>query len=204
MLNRLWQFIRDDTNRTILSWLGGGAVFVITGAWALFIFFHNDKRPIPSPAPVVEHSGPGITSGHDTVITGPVNIGPTEKQLEIELLQGDINQKNVANLGGLACRSYDRIVHLQIAVEWPADARDEEKTDYKRLVFWNDNAEYLFPNGSYFWLHGKYEINGFFIPRRGGQHQGGIFSIAFDKVDDAQVLLNPAVHETKAAGRAPC
>ena len=204
MLNRLWQFIRDDTNRTILSWLGGGAVFVITGAWALFIFFHNDKRPTPSPAPVVEHSGPGITSGHDTVITGPVNIGPTEKQLEIELLQGDINQKNVANLGGLACRSYDRIVHLQIAVEWPADARDEEKTDYKRLVFWNDNAEYLFPNGSYFWLHGKYEINGFFIPRRGGQHQGGIFSIAFDKVDDAQVLLNPAVHETKAAGRAPC
>ena len=204
MLNRLWQFIRNDTNRTILSWLGGGAVVVITGAWSLFIFLHDDKRPIPSPTTVIAPSGSGIASGHDTNFNGPVTFGPNEKQLEIELLQGDVNQKNVANLGGLACRYYDRIVHLQISVDWPADARDEEKTDYKRLVFWNDNAEYLFPSGSYFWLHGKYEINGYFIPRRGGQHQGGVLSIAFDKIDDAQVLLNPAVHETKAAGGSPC
>jgi hypothetical protein len=204
MLHRLWEFIRNDSNRAILSWLGGGAVFVVAGAWTLFIFLHDDKRPTPSSTTVIAPSAPGITSGHDTVITGPVNIGANEKQLEIELLQGDVNQKNVANLGGLACRSYDRIVHLQISVEWPADARDEEKTDYKRLVFWNDTAEYLFPNGSYFWLHGKYEINGYFIPRRGGQHQGGVISIAFDKIDDAQVLLNPAVLEKKAEGGSPC
>lgn len=204
MLHRLWDFIRDGTNRTILSWLGGGAIAVIVGAWTVFTYLHDAKKSAAPTTTVVSQSGPGIASGRDTVITGPVNIGPIEKQLEIELLQGDVNQKNVANLGGMACRSYDRIVHLQISVDWPVDARDEEKTDYKRLVFWNDNAEYLFPSGSYFWLHGKYEINGYFIPRRGGQHQGGIFSIAFDKIDDAQVLLNPAVHETRAAGGAPC
>jgi hypothetical protein len=203
-MRRLWEFIRDDSNRVILTWLGSGAVAVIVGAWTVFTYLHDVKKPVAPTTTVIAPSGTGITSGRDTVITGPVNIGPSEKQLEIELLQGDVNQKNVANLGGLACRSYDRIVHLQIAVEWPADARDEEKTDYKRLVFWNDNAEYLFPSGSYFWLHGKYEINGYFIPRRGGQHQGGVLSIAFDKIDDAQVLLNPAVHETKAAGGSLC
>jgi len=203
-MRRLWEFIRNDSNRVILTWLGSGAVAVIVGAWTVFTYLHDVKKPVAPTTTVIAPSGTGITSGHDTVITGPVNIGPKEKQLEIELLQGDVNQKNVANLGGLAYRSYDRIVHLQIAVEWPADARDEEKTDYKRLVFWNDNAEYLFPSGSYFWLHGKYEINGYFIPRRGGQHQGGVLSIAFDKIEDAQVLLNPAVHETKAAGGSPC
>jgi len=203
-MRRLWEFIRNDSNRVILTWLGSGAVAVIVGAWTVFTYLHDVKKTVAPTTTVIAPSGTGITSGHDTVITGPVNIGPKEKQLEIELLQGDVNQKNVANLGGLACSSYDRIVHLQIAVEWPADARDEEKTDYKRLVFWNDNAEYLFPSGSYFWLHGKYEINGYFIPRRGGQHQGGVLSIAFDKIEDAQVLLNPAVHETKAAGGSPC
>jgi len=106
---------------------------------------------------------------------------------------------SVENLNRLACRNYDHIVHLNISVDWPNEAREQETTDYKRLVFWNDNAEYLFPNGSYFWLHRSYVIDGYFIPRRGGMHQG-IISVAFDEIDDAQVLLNPSVHELKAKG----
>jgi hypothetical protein len=99
----------------------------------------------------------------------------------------------------LACRNYDHIVHLKIAVDWITDKRDEETTGYKRLIFWNDSAEYLFPSGTYFYLHGDYMINGYFIPRSAGMHQG-IISIAFEKIDDTQVLLNPNVNEIKAKG----
>lgn len=123
----------------------------------------------------------------------------TAENIDIEFLEGEINQASVENLNRLACRNYDHIVHLNISVDWANEAREQETTDYKRLVFWNDNAEYLFPNGSYFWLHRSYVIDGYFIPRRGGMHQG-IISVAFDEIDDAQVLLNPSVHELKAKG----
>ena len=121
------------------------------------------------------------------------------KTIRIEYLGGNIGQANVENLGGLACRNYDKIVHLKISIDWPADALDQEVTDDKRLVFWDDTAEYLFPDGSYSYLHGSYLVNGYFIPRSGGMHQG-IISIAFEKIDDAQVLLNPAVEEVEAKG----
>jgi hypothetical protein len=119
---------------------------------------------------------------------------------DIEFLQGKINQRSVENLDGLACRNYDRIVHLNISVDWPHNARERETTDYKRLVFWNDKAEYLFPVGSYVWLHGDYVITGYFIPRRGGIHQG-IISIAFEKIDEHR-LRNSSTNEIKAKGPA--
>jgi hypothetical protein len=121
------------------------------------------------------------------------------KTIRIEFLDGTIDQTSIENLGRLACRNYDKIVRLKISVDWSADGLDEETTDYKRLVFWDDTAEYLFPEGSYSYLHGSYIINGYFIPRSGGMHQG-IVSIAFEKIDDAQVLLNPAVEEVEAKG----
>lgn len=126
-------------------------------------------------------------------------VSAAARTIEVEFLQGTIDQKDIENLGGLACRNYDHVVHIDISVDWPADKRDEETADYKRLIFWNDTAEYLFPNGSYFFLHGDYVIDGYFIPRRGGMHQG-VISIAFEKIDDAQVLLNPNVNETTAKG----
>jgi hypothetical protein len=123
----------------------------------------------------------------------------TARTIDIELLTGEIDQKSVEDLGGLACRKYDHIVHLQISVDWPSDKTEQETTEDKRLVFWNSEAEYLFPNGSYTWLHGQYVINGYFIPRSGGMHQG-IISIYFEKIDDVPVLLNPSVREIKAKG----
>jgi hypothetical protein len=59
----------------------------------------------------------------------------TARTIDIEFLQGKINQRSVENLAGLACRNYDRIVHLNISVDWPSNAREQETTDYKRLVF---------------------------------------------------------------------
>jgi hypothetical protein len=51
MLRWLWKFFRDGKNREILSWLSGGAVVVIAGIWAAFVYFFPPHRP-PDPEPV--------------------------------------------------------------------------------------------------------------------------------------------------------
>jgi hypothetical protein len=56
------------------------------------------------------------------------------KTIDVEFLQGTIDSKTIEDLGGLACRNYDHIVHLKINVDWTADKRDEETTGYKRLI----------------------------------------------------------------------
>ena|ERR1035441_2459610 len=127
------------------------------------------------------------------------------KTIDVEFLQTNIDPRSVAELSGLACRNYDHVVHVDISVDWPSEAVDEEQSGYEGLVFRTDRdkngfgTEYLFPKGSYFFLRGSYIVKGYFIVRSGGMHQG-VSSIAFQRVDDATVLLNPAVKETKTKG----
>jgi hypothetical protein len=118
------------------------------------------------------------------------------KDIRVELLQASINQQTIGSLNGLACRNYDKIVHLNVSIEWPIATTVAEKTGYQRLVFSTDDAEFLFPKGSYQYEHGSWNIRGYFIVRSGGMHQG-VVSNAFERVDDSQVMLNPSVVETK-------
>jgi hypothetical protein len=38
------KLIRDKTNREIISWLAGGAVVIITGLWAAFVYIFPPKH----------------------------------------------------------------------------------------------------------------------------------------------------------------
>jgi len=79
---RPWIFLKDKTNREIMSWLGGGAAVIAAGVWAVFVFFHHDgKKSDASTAPAVTQSGTGIASGGNTVINAPVSIGVDEKRV---------------------------------------------------------------------------------------------------------------------------
>lgn len=139
----------------------------------------------------------GLLAG---IILGFLGLIPaTAKSLNIEFLEGAINPATIENLSGLACRNLDHIVHLKIAVDWPAATLGQEGTGFRRLIFWNDKAEYLFPNGAYAYRHGNYVINGYFVVRSGGIHQG-IVSNYFEKIDDARARRNPNVNEVKAKG----
>lgn len=118
------------------------------------------------------------------------------KPVRIELLDGVIAPNTVGALGGLACRNVDHIVHLHLVIDWPSNAISVETTDFKRLIFSNDLAEYLFPDGTYNRSQGTFLISGYFIPRSGGMHQG-VISIYFEKIDDVQALLKPNVREVR-------
>ena len=122
--------------------------------------------------------------------------GAEARDVRVEYLDANINQQTISLLSSLSCRDLDHVVHLKLAIDWPANAVTVETTDYKRLVFRNSAAEFLFPSGTYSYQHGSYIVDGYFIPRSGGMHQG-ISSDAFEKIDDTKVLLNPAVKEVR-------
>jgi len=44
-MTTLWAILRKKSNREIISWLGGGAVIVIGGLWALFVYIFPPKPP---------------------------------------------------------------------------------------------------------------------------------------------------------------
>jgi hypothetical protein len=118
------------------------------------------------------------------------------RDIQVEFLQANITPSNVKLLDGIWCRNVDKVLHVKLAVDWPQDAMNRETTGYKRLIFWTKEVEYLFPPDSYNFQHGVYIVNGYFIARAGGTHQG-VSSFSFERVPDATVLLNPAVKEVQ-------
>jgi hypothetical protein len=47
MWSRALTFLRDEGNRALLGWIGGGVVAVIGALWTAFIYFHpaSDAKP---------------------------------------------------------------------------------------------------------------------------------------------------------------
>jgi hypothetical protein len=118
------------------------------------------------------------------------------RTIRVELLDAAITPQTAEALSGLSCRNVGHIVHLRLAIRWPSDSLEAETSGYKRLIFWNQSNEFLFPFGTYGYQHGDYIIDGYFIARSGGIHQG-VVSNAFEKIADTQVLLNPSVEEVR-------
>jgi tetratricopeptide (TPR) repeat protein len=75
--------LKDPEKRAVLSWLGGGAVVVAGGIWAVvtFVVEHKDT-PDKNGGTTVTLSGEGVASGHDINIGGNVNIGFDEKRAQ--------------------------------------------------------------------------------------------------------------------------
>jgi tetratricopeptide (TPR) repeat protein len=129
MLLRLWKFIRNGKNREILSWLGGGAVVIVTGMWALFAYLvpHDDKKPGASTATVVNPSGPVIAPGHDANFNAQVNFGLDEKQVTQRVAEaqkplndkidalGALVQQLVANRSGPSTPGQEQAVATAVA-----------------------------------------------------------------------------------------
>ena len=98
MASRVLAFLRDEGNRALLGWIGGGLGVLATGLWAVFTFYVDHSKPSPPPTTtIVEQKGTGIASGHDTTINAPVIIssGITPEMLAAltrpweELMEGE-------------------------------------------------------------------------------------------------------------------
>jgi hypothetical protein len=64
MLASIWAFLQDGSNQAVLGWIGGGAVVVVGGIWAVFKFFVAETKKSP-PAPTVSATNGGVAAGRD-------------------------------------------------------------------------------------------------------------------------------------------
>jgi hypothetical protein len=49
MWSRVLAFLRDEGNRALLGWLGGGLVVLATGLWAVVVHFYPAPEAKPAP-----------------------------------------------------------------------------------------------------------------------------------------------------------
>ena len=75
MLNVIWDFLRDETNRAVLGWIGAGVSAVTVGIWAIVTFFAKRKESAPS----VSADQGSVAVGRD--VLGPVTINPDPKNV---------------------------------------------------------------------------------------------------------------------------
>jgi hypothetical protein len=63
----LWSWLRDETNRKVIAWLGSGIVVVSSGLWVAYEKFNPVAKKASAPAPtssVVVYGG-AIMAGRD-------------------------------------------------------------------------------------------------------------------------------------------
>jgi len=77
MLDAVWRFLGDPTNRSVIGWAAGGVAACVTGVWAVVKFFARDRRPADLPA----KTHPSASADHGSVAVGgenrnsPISIG---------------------------------------------------------------------------------------------------------------------------------
>lgn len=112
---------------------------------------------------------------------------------KVTRLVGEVNAGNAAAFLESAFIP-DEIVGVQVTIE-PSEEADEKygttvDDEDGALAIWSGEFEMVVPKTSYHWLHGAYVVDGFFIPKNGGMHQGTI-SFGLEPVSEGQVRANP-------------
>jgi hypothetical protein len=85
-MGSFWSFLAKPVNQKTLSWLGGGAVVLIAGLWAVFVYLFPPKNG-DSPGPQIKIDAgakAGDCANTGSVINSPVtcNFGLTDTQLK--------------------------------------------------------------------------------------------------------------------------
>ncbi len=81
-MESLWSFLAKPENQKTLSFYGGGAVVVIAGVWAAFVYFFPPKKDGAGPEPQVKidasvKAGDCGIANSGTVTGSPVTCGPS-------------------------------------------------------------------------------------------------------------------------------
>ena len=70
----MWRFLRNKSNREILSWLGGGLVVICGAAWAVFVFFYSSGQNTPAAASSSTQAECGSIAVGGDVVGGNISV----------------------------------------------------------------------------------------------------------------------------------
>ena len=81
LLDGVWAFLKDPSNRDVLTWIGGGIVVVAGGVWEIVKFFAGRRDS--------GGSKPGVSAQNKSVasINNQINIGLNEEGIRRILQQ---------------------------------------------------------------------------------------------------------------------
>ena len=118
----------------------------------------------------------------------------------VRMLEGAITLGNFDRFSEIIIDEIDDVIGLllyQDQIETPADGSSGltiSGDGSDRLVIYKEpdpTVEFVI-NGGTRWEHGSWVIDGFYLVKRGGLHQG-IASLGLMRVDEATVRLNPSI-----------
>lgn len=111
----------------------------------------------------------------------------------ITRLTGQVTSANFTTFCGLVSDALDKVIGLKVQIDSPLP----DPQDTKLL---NEGGAYLFDGEEIelnadkgaIWLQGSIVFDGFYLTKYGGMHQG-VLSFGLQQVDEATVILNPAI-----------
>lgn len=128
----------------------------------------------------------------DTSTSPPVAAAPQAEQMI--RLSGEVDPAHAEAFLSKVADHVDGIVGVQVWIE-PSEGGDttyQVGQDDERLVISNQTYELLAPKGAWRWEHGRYVVDGFFLVKSGGVHQG-VSSLGLEAVSESAVRLKPDV-----------
>ncbi|MFI5015289.1 MAG: tetratricopeptide repeat protein [Hyphomicrobiales bacterium] len=91
MLATVWEFLKDEGNRAVLSWVGGGILAVAAGVWTVFTFLARRGESGSSPSAKAQSTS--------VAINNPIHIGLDEAGVR-RVLQDELS--GIAKAKGVA------------------------------------------------------------------------------------------------------
>lgn len=144
-----------------------------------------------------------VTSlGGSTTMSAPVHRHPAAARVVV-MYTGEVNVNTAANFTNTISNNLDKVIGLKVYVDPGKDADLERNAylvgyDHEQFSVWkgkpgeSGGGIEVVRNGLIDRTMGFYVIDGFYIVKSGGLHQGTL-SYGLQPVDEAVVRLNPAV-----------
>jgi hypothetical protein len=139
---------------------------------------------------VEDFVGADVQEAPVAAATAPPAAAPAGEQ--VTRLSGEVDAAHAEAFLSKVADHVDGIVGVQVWIE-PSEGSDatyQVGQDDDRLVISNETYELLAPQSAWRWEHGRYVIDGFFLVKSGGVHQG-VSSVALEAVSESAVRLKP-------------
>ncbi len=110
----------------------------------------------------------------------------------IRVLRGEVDDANLQKICSLIADENDNVIGLKLRFNTPQNDRwSVEVQDEGGGYVFDGEIELNVSDGAY-WVNGALSLDGFWLVKYGGMHQG-ILSFGLQQVDEAQIRLNTGI-----------
>lgn len=108
-------------------------------------------------------------------------------------LTGEVTRANFVTFCATVADAVDKVIGLKVQIDSPQpNPRGAELGDNGEVYLFDGEEVELNADKGGVWMHGSIVFDGFYLVKYGGMHQS-ILSFGLQQVDEAAIILNPAV-----------